>query len=121
LCHEASSATRRTRLAGPINAGGNQVVLTNNTPTSEILSTLSGFVSTAIESGFSSREIELIDRVAEAQDISGEELEAAVRSGIEAAAPEQSRLAKFRDAVMQSAVSGVRCRRSSPLRARFCS
>jgi hypothetical protein len=94
-------------ISGPINAGGNQVVLTNNSPISEVLSALSGFVGTAMKSGFSSSEIELIDHVAEAQGISGEELEAAVRSGIEAAAPEQGQLAKFRDAVMQSAVSGV--------------
>lgn len=94
-------------ISGAINAGGNQLVLTNNTPAAEVLSALGAFVGSALESGFTPREIELLDRVAEAKGLSAMELEDAVRAGIEAAAPEAGRLARFRDAVMQSAASGL--------------
>ena len=94
-------------ISGPINAGGNQLVLTNNTPAAEVLSALGDFVGSAVESGFSPRELELLDRIAEAKGLSTEELEAAARAGIEAAAPQPGRLAKFRDSVTQSAASGL--------------
>ena len=94
-------------ISGAINAGGNQLVLTNNTPASEVLSALGSFVGSAIENGFAAREVELLGQVAESSGLSQEQLEEAVRAGIEAAAPAPGRLAKFRDAVAAGATTNL--------------
>lgn len=92
---------------GSINAGGNQLVLTENSPPGEILSALTAFVSAGIGSGFSPQELDLLDQLAAARNLDRQELEDAARAGIDEANPEPGRLAKFRDAVMTSAASGL--------------
>jgi len=95
-------------ISGNINAGGNQLTLTNNTPPDELLSAFSGFVGTAASQGFSPHELQLLDRLAAAlDDLDADQLESAARKGIEDAELEPARLAKFRDAVMTSTASGV--------------
>jgi hypothetical protein len=94
-------------ISGAINTGGNQLVLTNNTPASEVLSALGSFVGSAIENGFAAREVELLGQVAESRGLSQEQLEEAVRAGIEAAAPAPGPLAKFRDTVAAGATTNL--------------
>lgn len=94
-------------ITGSINAGGNQVVLTENSPPGEILDALTAFVSTSVTHGFSSKELDLLDRLAAQHDLDSQRLEDAVRAGIANADPAPGRLAKFREAVMTSTASGV--------------
>jgi hypothetical protein len=93
-------------ISGSINAGGNQIALTENSPPGEILGALTKFVSAGVEQGFSPSELELLDRLAAVHDIDPQRLEDAVRAGV-SANPAPGRLAKFRDAVMTSAASGL--------------
>jgi hypothetical protein len=60
-----------------------------------------------IGSGFSPQELDLLDQLAAARNLDRQELEDAARAGIVEANPEPGRLAKFRDAVMTSAASGL--------------
>jgi hypothetical protein len=96
-----------TTFSGSINAGGNQLVIQQNTPPEQILSALGDLVTAGLDDGFASDELELIDRAAEAQKISSADLEAAVRVAVERAAPDPGKLAKLRDAVLTSTASGL--------------
>jgi hypothetical protein len=96
-----------TTFSGSINAGGNQMVIQQNTPPEQILSALGDLVTAGLDDSFASDELELIDRAAEAQKISLADLEAAVRVAVESAAPEPGKLAKLRDAVLTSTASGL--------------
>lgn len=94
-------------ISGDINAGGNQVHLSNHTSPAELLSSFEKFVGIAASEGFAPRELELLDRLLAAQDLDSGDVEAAARTGIEASAAEPGRLAKFRDTVAASASSGL--------------
>jgi hypothetical protein len=96
-----------TTFSGSINAGGNQIVIQQNTPPEQILSALGDLVTAGLDDSLASDELELIDRAAEAQKISLADLEAAVRVAVERAAPEPGKLAKLRDAVLTSTASGL--------------
>jgi hypothetical protein len=92
-------------ISGNVNAGGNQIGLTNNTPPAELLSALTAFTTTATSDGFSPAELELLDRLLALRDVDPQQVEAAVREGI--GEPEPGHLARFRDAVAASTTSGV--------------
>lgn len=96
-----------TTFSGLINAGGNKMVIQQNTPPEQILSALGDLVTAGLDDGFASDELGLIDRAAEAQKISSADLEAAVRAAVERAAPEPGTLAKLRDSVLASTASGL--------------
>lgn len=92
---------------GSVNAGGNQLVLTENSSPTDILNALTEFVSAGIVHGFSPNELELLDQLAAAKGLDPKRLEDAVRAGMERGDPEPGRLAKFRDAVIGSTTSGL--------------
>jgi hypothetical protein len=94
-------------ISGSINAGGNQLALSQNTPPEQLLYALGDFVASAVSDGFSPRELELLDRLLAARQLDSDQLEAAARAGLQSADPEPGRLAKFRDAVLSSATSGL--------------
>jgi hypothetical protein len=94
-------------ISGAINAGGNQLVLTQDTPPEQLLSAIGNFVASAVDNGFAPQELQLLDRLAEDRKLPAEQLDAAVRAGIESAEAGPGRLAMFRDAVLTSATSGL--------------
>ncbi len=92
---------------GSINAGGNQLVLTENSSPNDILNAVAEFVSAGIVHGFSPDELELLDQLAATRELDPKLLEDAARTGIERANLEPGRLAKFRDTVIGSTASGL--------------
>jgi hypothetical protein len=94
-------------ISGSINAGGNQLLFTENSSAKEILDGLAEFVSTGVVHGFSADELKLLDQLAAARGLDSPRLQAAVRTGIERVNCAPGPLAKFREAVVSSTASGL--------------